>query len=168
MLSLILFRHGKSDWSAPYSEDCDRPVSERGVLASKKMGRWLAGLDFTPDRILCSKADRCKETLKLAIHAGRWDSSIEYLDEMYEAEASVTMNLMKLHGQNAERLMLVGHEPCLSNIISLLIGGGSFVFPTAAVAILETTETDWSQVKEGCFQLKILQTPKFVFEEQAN
>ena len=36
MLSLILFRHGKSNWNAMYDKDYERPLAERGILASKK------------------------------------------------------------------------------------------------------------------------------------
>ena len=34
--SIIIFRHGKSDWNAVYGKDHDRPLSKRGINASKK------------------------------------------------------------------------------------------------------------------------------------
>ena len=42
MRSIIIFRHGKSDWDAIYDRDHNRPLSKRGVKASKKMGRNAA------------------------------------------------------------------------------------------------------------------------------
>ena len=36
MRSIIIFRHGKSDWDAIYDRDHDRPLSKRGIKASKK------------------------------------------------------------------------------------------------------------------------------------
>ena len=39
--SIIIFRHGKSDWNAVYGKDHDRPLSKRGINASKKMGIFL-------------------------------------------------------------------------------------------------------------------------------
>ena len=47
--SIIIFRHGKSDWDAAYSKDHDRPLSHRGIEASKKMGRFLKDLKTIPD-----------------------------------------------------------------------------------------------------------------------
>ena len=38
--SIIIFRHGKSDWDANYSKDHDRPLSKRGINASKKWGSF--------------------------------------------------------------------------------------------------------------------------------
>ena len=35
MKSILLFRHGKSDWNASYKRDHDRPLSKRGVKAAK-------------------------------------------------------------------------------------------------------------------------------------
>ena len=39
MRSLILFRHGKSDWDAPYSSDHERPLAGRGKEAAP-IGRF--------------------------------------------------------------------------------------------------------------------------------
>ena len=41
MKTLILFRHGKSDWSGGTENDHDRPVSKRGRTAAQVMGRFL-------------------------------------------------------------------------------------------------------------------------------
>ena len=41
MKSVILFRHGKSDWGANYDHDHERPLSKRGIRDAKKMGKFL-------------------------------------------------------------------------------------------------------------------------------
>ena len=38
MRSVIMFRHGKSDWDVDYGPDHDRPLAKRGIKAAKKMG----------------------------------------------------------------------------------------------------------------------------------
>ena len=42
MKSILLFRHGKSDWNANYEKDHDRPLSKRGIIAAKTMGIYLS------------------------------------------------------------------------------------------------------------------------------
>ena len=160
MASLILLRHGKSDWNAPYASDMDRPLNTRGITSAQKMGNWLAETGNLPHRVLCSKALRCKETLRLAMLAGKWSSDILYMEELYEVEALEAFEYLKIEGQKTERLLLVGHEPCLSSLLTLCLGGGRFRFPTSAVAVLESTETDWSKMSGGAFQLNLLVTPK--------
>ena len=161
MPSLILFRHAKSEWDLPYKSDKDRPLTPRGISSAQKMGRWLADTGNTPQRVLCSNALRTKETLRLAMLAGAWSSdTVEYLSELYEVEALEAFEVLKSHGQKAESLMLVGHEPCLSGLLSLCVGCGNFHFPTAAVAVLETAGNEWSEMDLGSFQLRVLITPK--------
>ena len=64
MRRLILFRHGKSDWDAPFGSDHERPLSKRGVKAAKTMGLVLARSDLVPDHAITSSAVRARTTLE--------------------------------------------------------------------------------------------------------
>ena len=74
MRSIIIFRHGKSDWDAIYDRDHDRPLSNRGLKASKKMGKYLNKIHQIPEIIISSSAIRAKNTAKLALEHGNWSS----------------------------------------------------------------------------------------------
>jgi phosphohistidine phosphatase len=160
MLSLILFRHGKSDWNAPYQDDLQRPLNKRGILASKKMGTWITESNHVPELVLCSEAVRCKDTIKKAMLAGKWDAPVTFLVELYEAEPLVAFEEIKKVDKKNNSIMLVGHEPCCSGLLSLLLGGGNFVFATGSIAVLESSEKKWTDLREGSFQLKYLIGPK--------
>ena len=69
MKSVILFRHGKSDWNASYGSDHERPLSKRGVHAAMRMGRFLAEKNQIPDLVISSTALRAQSTAKLAINS---------------------------------------------------------------------------------------------------
>jgi phosphohistidine phosphatase len=56
MRSLILFRHGKSDWDAPYGSDHERPLAHRGKEAAICMGRMLSQAGQAPDLAVSSSA----------------------------------------------------------------------------------------------------------------
>ena len=58
--SIIIFRHGKSDWNAIYGKDHDRPLSKRGKNASKKMGIFLKNKGQIPDIVISSSAEEQK------------------------------------------------------------------------------------------------------------
>ena len=49
MKTLLLLRHGKSNWDAQYQLDHDRPLAKRGRKAAALMGRYLSALDEAPD-----------------------------------------------------------------------------------------------------------------------
>ena len=74
MRSVVLFRHGKSDWDADYNVDHERPLAKRGIKAAKRMGKYLAELDEIPDIVITSTAVRAKTTVELAMKAGAWSS----------------------------------------------------------------------------------------------
>jgi len=70
MKTVLLFRHGKSDWYADYDWDHNRPLAKRGRKAARAMGRWLAETGPLPESIVSSSAKRAQQTLKRARKAG--------------------------------------------------------------------------------------------------
>ena len=75
MRSLILFRHGKSDWDAPFASDHERPLTNRGKEAARLMGRFLQQTGQIPDLAVSSSAQRARDTQQLAARAGHWKST---------------------------------------------------------------------------------------------
>ena len=70
--SVIIFRHGKSDWDAAFDSDHNRPVSKRGKKDAKKMGKYLNRIEQDPDLTISSTALRARDTAKLAMEYGKW------------------------------------------------------------------------------------------------
>lgn len=136
--SLYLFRHGKSDWEAAYHEDHDRPLAKRGRKAARQMGVWLAGLGECPEAVLVSSAVRAQQTLALAQQAGGWPKvPVVVSRDVYEAASPEhLLEGLRAIGQAATRVLLVGHEPLLSELICYLTGG-QVRFPTAAMARID-------------------------------
>ena len=83
MRRLILMRHAKSDWDAPFGSDHDRPLSKRGVRAATAMGIVLARSKLVPDHAISSSAVRARTTLDLARESGDWSTTVEVTDELY-------------------------------------------------------------------------------------
>ena len=77
MKSIILFRHGKSDWNANYDGDHNRPLARRGIKATKNMGRFLAERNQIPDLVISSTAVRARTSAELAMEAGNWNCQME-------------------------------------------------------------------------------------------
>src|SRR5580700_6638561 len=83
MRTLLLFRHGKSEWTSGGGDDRSRPLSSRGKKAARTMGRFLARGD-TPDLALSSPAVRASETLRLAMAAGGWSCETATREALYD------------------------------------------------------------------------------------
>jgi phosphohistidine phosphatase len=67
--TLLVLRHGKSDWSTGH-EDFHRPLVDRGRLGSQKMGAWIKRNKLVPDVVLSSPAERARATT--VPRARRW------------------------------------------------------------------------------------------------
>ena len=109
MRELILLRHAHAEPAAPGQADLDRPLSAEGLAEAEAAGRWLRRTSLVPDRVLCSPSRRTRETLEAVLAAiGYVDQRLE--PSIYEATAGTLVGLADAH-REAERLMLVGHNP---------------------------------------------------------
>ena len=66
--TLLVLRHGKSDWTTGH-EDFHRPLVSRGHLGSQKMGAWIKARKLLPDAVLSSPAERARATTVAACEA---------------------------------------------------------------------------------------------------
>ena len=144
--SVILFRHGKSDWDAQYDSDHDRPLAKRGIRDAKRMGKFLSKIEEVPELILSSTALRTMETTKLAMEAGNWNVDIKLEKKIYEASSEEIINLIKSQDDKYNFICLVGHEPIFSTIVTLINNNKKIKFPTAAIARISFSTSDWKRV----------------------
>ncbi|MDX1440002.1 MAG: histidine phosphatase family protein [Rubricoccaceae bacterium] len=160
MKTIILFRHGKSDWDAPFGHDHERPLAKRGVRDAKRMGRFLAEAGPLPDLCITSTAVRARTTVELAHEAGEWLAEIRATEQLYHAGAQEVLNLARSVSAETTTLLLAGHQPTWSVTIERLIGGGSVTVPTAAMARIDVMAERWSDVGWGDGSLIWLVIPK--------
>ena len=162
--TVLLFRHAKSDWSATYHQDHDRPLNSRGERASRAMGRWLNRTGPLPDLILCSTAVRARSTCLLASEAGEWTADVQYERGLYGASPQDLIH--HLHEVTAEiqTIMLIGHQPAWSMTAALLSGQPVTEFPTASMARVDCEAEQWNRVVSGAGKLIWHQFPKRLSE----
>lgn len=160
MKTILLLRHGKSDWEADYVGDHERPLADRGQKGARKMGRFITTARAVPDRALTSSAVRARETLAVAAEAGGWLGPARVSDRLYEATAEEVLREIQQEPDDAQTLVVVGHEPTWSRLVSLLIGGGRVEMKTAAVARVDVEVERWADVRAGRGALAFLLPPR--------
>ena len=139
--------------------DSDRPLSKRGINASKKMGIFLKDKDQIPNIVISSSAIRAKTTAELAIRAGHWSSNF-YIDErIYGRSSDFLFELAKLIDDKHKSICFVGHEPTCSSFISLSTFH-SARFKTASMAKINFSSNSWSEIEFGNGTLEWLMSPK--------
>jgi phosphohistidine phosphatase len=162
MKTLLLMRHAKSDWDATFAHDHERPLSGRGVDAASLMGRLLERAGEVPESVVTSAAVRAEETVRRAAAEGKWTCSIRATDRLYNTRLEVALEEVRLEPDTTNRLMVVGHEPTWSLMLSALVGGGHLPLPTAAVARIDLPAERWEDVELGTGELRWLVVPRMM------
>ena len=146
MKSVILLRHGKSDWNAPFRNDHERPLALRGIKAAKKMGRYLSNIDQVPGLTMSSTALRARNTAELAINAGKWSSDLVLEKKIYESSVETLKSIITKQNDEYDSICLVGHEPTFSSFIERCNDSIWSRFPTASMARIDFNINSWCDI----------------------
>jgi phosphohistidine phosphatase len=118
MHELILLRHAEAETPNDGKDDRERKLTEHGKNEARAAGEWLASHGVKYDRILCSPAERTRDTAALAL--GQVEPS--YNSEIYEATPGILFDLLDQQS-DAERVVLVGHNPGIEQLVAFLVEG---------------------------------------------
>src|ERR1700741_75566 len=142
MKTLFLLRHAKSSWKDETLPDFERPLNRRGKRTAETIGRYFKTSAIVPELILCSPAERTRETLNLVLKAARWTAEVRYDQRIYEASAQRLVEVVSQIENDRKVAMLVGHNPGLEDLL-LLLTGNTEVMPTGAIAKLLLKTPKW-------------------------
>ena len=161
---LLLLRHGKSDWDTG-DDDFHRPLKDRGKRAVQRIGVWLAQQKKVPDLVVTSPAERALVSAQKACKAmGNGDAGIQRDKRIYAAGIDELLAVLADCPQDAGRVMLVGHNPGLEELLEWLAGAAIPVpedgklLPTATLASLQLP-ADWRALVAGCAHLNSITRP---------
>lgn len=140
-----MLRHAKSSWKDTGLADHERPLNKRGRADAPRVGHVLKERGLAPDLILCSTAKRARQTAKRAVRAGGFRCPVELMDEIYLCEAGRLVEILRSVADSTRRVMLVGHNPGLEDLVESLTGEPA-TLPTAAVAHIELAVDAWSEL----------------------
>jgi phosphohistidine phosphatase len=123
-MELILFRHGiAADVDPATGDDAARPLTDEGIARTQQAAAGLARIIEKPSLLLTSPKVRAAQTADLLARVLRFDpTNVQTLATLATGPASAILESLTPHA-TAERLIIVGHEPLLSETIALLCAG---------------------------------------------
>lgn len=131
--TLVLLRHGKSDWSVDAC-DADRPLNKRGRRQAADTGRYLAR-HLQVDLALVSTAKRAQQTWRMVCDEMPRAAPCRETSALYTHDGSDVLRVVRSLPDNARTVVLVGHNPALEEAVDRLTG--SWVeLPTSAIAVV--------------------------------
>jgi len=154
MKVLTLLRHAKSGWDDPALRDFDRPLNPRGRRAAATVGREMRRLGLAFDVVLASPARRVIETLE-EVEKAFGTLAPRYDQRLYLAPPETLLEIARETGDEAESLLLVGHNPGLEELVLRLSANGALrseaelKYPTATLAEMRFDVASWRHMREG-------------------
>jgi phosphohistidine phosphatase len=148
MKTLLILRHAKSSWKDSSLSDHERPLNKRGKKDAPRMGELLYQENLLPDLVLSSDAKRAQNTAQMAAEASGYDGEIFLSRDLYSFSAEDYLEALAALPDEYQRVMVVGHNPGLEELLEELTGDYRRM-STAALAQVRLPIQRWAELNEG-------------------
>ena len=145
MLTLYLLRHAKASWGDATQPDLERTLTNQGRETCATIAEFIREKDIDFAHILVSTAVRTRETIELINDKAKLHCEVHYDERIYEASVSQLLEIISEVDNDRESVLLVGHNPGIEGLISLLTREQHHV-PTATFAKIKLETTKWSEL----------------------
>jgi len=161
-MNLYILRHGLAVeyGTAGYANDADRPLTPKGERKLCLIAEAMEGLELSLDLVLSSPYKRARQTAEIVADMLKLTRKVEFSQTLEPGGSPKELiEMLKSIKPQPEGVMLVGHEPYLSSLISLLLAGDTSVQVVMKKAGLCKLSVD--TLKHGrCATLEWLLTPR--------
>ncbi len=141
--------------------DRERPLNDRGERDAPEMGKRIVDHGIRPSLIISSPAVRAWTTAKII--AQQIGYPIEFLhreSDLYLASLNDLLQTVVSQDNGFNNLMVVGHNPGISDFANYLSPGVTNSMPTAAVVSVEIEIDDWNLFEQPPTKLIAYDYPK--------
>jgi phosphohistidine phosphatase len=164
MKELYILRHGIAvEPGTPGIPDDERPLTPKGRRRMREIARGLRRLDLPLDRIVTSPLPRASATAEIAAKELGLEDRLETADVLRAgSEARAIRDWLR--GRTEDHLMIVGHNPGLTDLITLLVlGDGNGPRPQ----VCELKKGGIAALRPACaaadcFELDWVATPRLI------
>jgi len=163
---LLLLRHAKDEHAGEITDHL-RPLSLVGRRQAAAVGATLRAAGVIPELVLCSSSVRTHQTWDLVRSALGAEPTLEISDALYTARVRALLDLVRTVPADIRTVLVVGHEPTVSEAAATLAGPDSdepslarvrLGMPTGSYSVLETGVA-WSQLEPDGARLVRVVTP---------
>ena len=161
MKTLTIVRHAKSSWDHPGLSDRERPLNKRGERDAPLMGQRVWEHSIRPSLIISSPATRAWATARIIAAAITYP--VEFLQReksLYHASVDAILDVIVAQDPGFNSLMVVGHNPGLTDFANYLSPGLTNNLPTAGVVSVEFDQDDWDLFARPPTKLLLYDYPK--------
>ena len=157
MKRLVVMRHADA---AGASKDIERPLSTRGLSQATASALELKDV-FTPQLVLVSPALRTRMTSEQLSSVFAWSSDYcQFESVIYNASSSTLSSLLRNVDDSVDDLLLIGHNPGVSELVNSLIGHYAVSYSPGTFSIMTIAIDKWSSLGSSAVTLESSYSPK--------
>jgi len=147
MKTLYILRHAKSSWKSPELTDEQRPLLEKGKKRTRKTIEYMLKKGIVPEVIVSSHAIRAQETARIVAYGIKFpQQEITYSHNLYNCEADGIFNELYAYGDEINSVLIVGHNPALTNFINKFFDPPVDYLPTSGLAAIKFNTDKWTNI----------------------
>jgi len=145
---LTILRHGKAAFFDGSGDDFSRPLTQRGIDDVTAAAKRLLANGLSVELVVSSPAARAIATAKLA--AGVLGvESIATDPIVYDGNEEDILTAVRAFPDDCKSVLLVGHNPTLSELASFLLPEGGISLPAAGAVSLDFECESWTALQEA-------------------
>lgn len=152
-------RHAKAEKFNAKGTDFERDLEERGKKDASHTAQILSHTKYIPEQIIASPAHRTKQTANIVSKELKL-KNMELDTQIYEADISDLMHVIRELDDQYNQVMIVGHNPSITGIIGYLTPTFIEHVPTSGIVVVELPTLTWKLVQNRTGKLLWHQTPK--------
>ena len=145
MKELLVYRHAKTQKAGENMADFVRELLPLGTRQAEEMAKRLKKREALPDAVISSDAVRAMQTAEITAEAIGTGLAVLDAPELYGSDAIDYLSLAAKQGDDAERLMVVGHNPACEELVELLTGSHKRLRP-GSIAWIRLSVEQWGEL----------------------
>jgi phosphohistidine phosphatase len=150
-VTIIYFlRHGvayeATEWKTTGNSDEQRPLTDDGMAAMEREVMRMKAMKLAFTTIITSPLTRARQTAEI-VHR-------QYAEVPFDEDALLkpgfdhkALEKLRRRYHAQDKILLVGHEPDFSEVISQLIGGGRIMMKKGGLACVRLTDDSKGELK---------------------
>ena len=145
--TLHIVRHGKALQDYNRIEDFDRPLIEKGILNNITAAKQLRAKYACPQLIISSHAARALHTAhNFAQVMGYPHEKVQVNEKFYLQGENVISDVIEKLPDEIESVMIVGHNPDVTNVASQYAQRYVEYMPTSGIVSIHFKTDRWSEI----------------------
>ena len=151
-LNLYILRHAPAALNGTQGNDIDsdRPLTQKGTKSMRRAAKGMKAIDVSFDLVLTSPYLRAHETADIIADVYKLSEEKLIVSDALtpEGDPRDLIAQVRSHDPAAKSILVIGHEPYLSGLISVITSGDlttSIAFKKGALARLDVDVLDYAR-----------------------